>query len=204
MTSEEVTANSTTTTGFIINIPVSKVWEDDSNKLNQRPTKVVFKLHGSDGSEYIKEMSKPGTAGSTTTQDSTNPNKWNDIFENLSKYDSNNQEIVYTLTEEEKTEGDLKYYDSVVTDKAVTNTNKYGKVTVHHYIMNPDGSTTTTRVPDVNGTEIPDVVIEGKEGDEYTTEEAKNINEKYELVAEKLPANATGKMKNTTRKNYKK
>ena len=192
MTSEEVTANWTTTTGFIINIPVSKVWEDDSNKLNQRPTKVVFKLHGSDGSEYIKEMSKPGTAGSTTTQDSSNPNKWNDIFENLPKYDSNNQEIVYTITEEEKTEGDLKYYDSVVTDKTVTNTNKYGKVTVHHYIMNTDGSTTTTKVPDTNGTEITDVVIEGKEGEPYTTEEAKNVNEKYELVAEKLPANATG------------
>ena len=194
MTSDEVTANSTTTTVFTVNIPVSKVWEDDSNKLNQRPTKVVFKLHGSDGSEYTKEMSKPGTAGSTTTQDSTNPNKWNDIFENLPKYDSNNQEIVYTLTEEEKTEGDLKYYDSVVTDKTVTNTNKYGKVTVHHYIMNTDGSTTTTRVPDANGTEIPDVVIEGKEGNPYTTEEANNVNEKYELVAEKLPANATGKI----------
>ena len=194
MTSDEVTANSTTTTGFTVNVPVSKVWEDDSNKLGQRPTKVVFKLHGSDGSEYTKEISKPGTQGSTTTQDSSNPNKWNDIFENLPKYDSNNQEIVYTITEEEKAEGDLKYYDSVVTDKAVTNTNKYGKVTVHHYIINPDGSTTTTRVPDVNGTEIPDVVIEGKEGDEYTTEEATNINEKYELVAERLPANATGKI----------
>ena len=192
MTSDEVTANSTTTTGFTVNIPVSKVWEDDSNKLNQRPTKVVFKLHGSDGSEYTKEMSKPGTAGSTTTQDSTNPNKWNDIFENLPKYDENKQEIVYTLTEEEKTEGDLRYYDSIVTDKTVTNTNKYGKVTVHHYIMNTDGSLTTTRVPDVNGTEIPDVVIEGKEGAPYTTAEANNINEKYELVAERLPANATG------------
>ena len=192
MTSDEVTANSTTTTGFTVNVPVSKVWEDDSNKLGQRPTKVVFKLHGSDGSEYTKELAKPGTQGSTTTQDSTNPNKWNDIFENLPKYDSNNQEIVYTITEEEKTEGDLKYYDNVVTDKTVTNTNKYGKVTVHHYIMNTDGSNTTTRVPDTNGTEIPDVVIEGKEGSPYTTEEAKNINEKYELVAEKLPANATG------------
>lgn len=192
MTSNEVTANATTTTGFTVNIPVSKVWEDDSNKLNQRPTKVVFKLHGSDGSEYTKEMSKPGTQGSTTTQDSTNPNKWNDIFENLPKYDNNNQEIVYTITEEEKTEGDLKYYDSVVTDKTVTNTNKYGKVTVHHYIMNTDGTATITRVPDTNGTEIADVVIEGKEGDPYTTEEANNINEKYELVAEKLPANATG------------
>ena len=192
MASDEVTANSTTTTGFTVNVPVSKVWEDDSNKLGQRPTKVVFKLHGSDGSEYTKEMSKPGTAGTTTTQDSSNPNKWNDIFENLPKYDSNNQEIVYTITEEEKTEGDLKYYDSVVTDKTVTNTNKYGKVTVHHYIMNTDGSTTTTKVPDTNGTEITDVVIEGKEGEPYTTEEAKNVNEKYELVAEKLPANATG------------
>ena len=192
MTSDEVTANSTTTTGFTVNVPVSKVWEDDSNKLGQRPTKVVFKLHGSDGSEYTKEISKPGTQGSTTTQDSTNPNKWNDIFENLPKYDSNNQEIVYTITEEEKTEGDLRYYDSVVTDKTVTNTNKYGKVTVQHYIMNTDGSLTTTRVPDVNGTEIADVVIEGKEGDPYTTAEANNINEKYELVAERLPANATG------------
>ena len=192
MISDEVTANWTTTTGFIVNIPVSKVWEDDSNKLGQRPTKVVFKLHGSDGSEYTKELAKPGTAGSTTTQDSTNPNKWNDIFENLPKYDENKQEIVYTLTEEEKTEGDLRYYDSIVTDKTVTNTNKYGKVTVHHYIMNTDGSLTTTRVPDVNGTEIPDVVIEGKEGTSYETEPATNINEKYELVAEKLPANATG------------
>ena len=153
---------------------------------------MVFKLTGSDGSEYTLELAKPGTAGSTTTQDSTNPNKWNDIFENLPKYDVNKQEIVYTLTEEEKTEGDLKYYDSVVTDKTVTNTNKYGKVTVHHYIMNTDGSTTTTRVPDTQGQEVQDVVIEGKEGDPYTTEEAKNINEKYELVAEKLPANDTG------------
>ena len=192
MTSEEVTANLTTTTGFIVNIPVSKVWEDDTNKLGQRPTKVVFKLHGSDGSEYTKELAKPGTAGSTTTQDSSNPNKWNDIFENLPKYDENKQEIVYTITEEEKTEGDLKYYDSIVTDKTVTNTNKYGKVIVHHYIMNTDGSTTTNRVPDAQGQEVQDVVIEGKEGTPYTTEEAKNINEKYELVAEKLPANATG------------
>ena len=60
--------------------------------------------------------------------------------------------------------------------------------------MNTDGTTTTTRVPDANGKEIPDVVIEGKEGEEYHTTWANNVNEKYELVAEKLPANATGKI----------
>ena len=193
-TSEEVTANKTTTTGFVINIPVSKVWDDSDNKLGQRPTRVVFKLSGSDGSVRTLELAKPGTTGTTTTLDSDNPNKWNDMFKDLPKYDSSNNEIVYTLTEEEKTEGDLKYYDSVVDDvsKTVTNTNKYGKVTVHHYILNTDGAQTTTRVPDTNGAEIPDEVIEGKEGDPYTTSEASNVNEKYELVQEKLPENAEG------------
>ncbi len=193
-TSEEVTANKTTTTGFVINIPVSKVWDDSDNKLGQRPTRVVFKLSGSDGSVRTLELAKPGTAGTTTTQDNSNPNKWNDMFKDLPKYDSSNNEIVYTLTEEEKTEGDLKYYDSVVDDvsKTVTNTNKYGKVTVHHYILNTDGTTTENRVPDIDGAEIPDEVIEGKEGDSYNTEPADNINEKYELVQENLPENADG------------
>ena len=188
---DEVNANETTTTEFTVNIPVSKIWEDDSNKLGQRPTRVTFKLTGSDGSEYTKELAKPGTSGTTTTQDQSNPNRWNDIFENLPKYDSQNQEIKYTLTE---INGELTYYEASLdsTGTVVTNTNKYGKVTVHYYIMNTDGTTTTTRVPDINGTEIPDVVIEGKEGEEYNTTWANNVNEKYELVAEKLPANATG------------
>ena len=185
-TSEEVEANKTTTTGFVINIPVSKVWDDNDNKLGQRPTRVVFKLSGSDGSERTLELAKPGTAGTTTTQDEENPNKWNDMFKDLPKYDSSNNEIVYTLTEEEKTEGDLKYYDTSIDteNNTVTNTNKYGKVTVHHYIINPDGTTTTNKVPDTNGTEIPDEIIEGKEGTSYETKPAENVNEKYELVSE--------------------
>ena len=188
---DEVTANETTTTEFTVNIPVSKIWEDDSNKLGQRPTRVTFKLVGSDGREYTKELAKPGTAGSSTTQDQSNPNRWNDIFTNLPKYDASNNEITYTLTE---INGELTYYDAALdsTGRIVTNTNKYGKVTVHYYIMNTDGTTTTTRVPDINGTEIPDVVIEGKEGEEYNTTWANNVNEKYELVTSKLPTNATG------------
>ena len=194
-TSEEIEAKAVTTTGFTVNIPVSKVWDDESNKLGKRPESVIFKLTGSDGSEYTKELTIPGTEGSTTTQDSNNANKWNDIFENLPKYDADNKEITYTLTsEEEKTEGDLKYYDIWVDteNNIITNTSKYGKVTVHYYIMNSDGTPTTNRVPDINGTEIQDVLIEGKEGDEYRTEPAENVSDKYELVEEKLPANAEG------------
>ena len=190
-TSVEVIDTAITSTGFTVNIPVSKVWEDNSDKLGQRPTRVLFKLTGSDESEYTKELAKPGTTGSTTTQDSTNPNKWNDIFENLPKYDSDRNEIQYTLTE---LNGELTYYDASLdsTGRIVTNTNKYGKVTVHYYIMNPDGSLTTTRVPDAQGQYVQDAIIEGKEGDTYTTEEATTVSEKYELVEEKLPANAEG------------
>ena len=197
ISSKEVKANWETTTGFITNVSVSKIWEDDSNKLNTRPNKVVFKITGSDGKEYRKDIAVPGTPGTTTTQDEENINKWNDIFENLPKYDENNQEIVYTLTEEEANSGDLKYYDSVVDDasKTVTNTSKYGKVTVHHYIMNTDGTTTTTKVPDTNGTEIPDTIIEGKEGTSYETNPVDNINEKYELVSEATVGQTTGTIK---------
>ena len=183
----EKEATSITTTGFTVNIPVSKIWDDEGNKLGNRSNSVIFKITGSDGSEYSKELIKPGTAGSTTMQ--YDENKWNDIFENLPKYDSNRNEIVYTLSEEEKTEGDLKYYDTSINQdtKEVTNTDKYGKVTVHYYIQNVDGTTTTNRVPNINGTEIADVIIEGKEGDSYTVSEAQNVNDKYELVEEKLP-----------------
>ena len=188
---DEVTANETTTTEFTVNIPVSKIWEDDSNKLGQRPTRVTFKLVGSDGREYTKELAKPGTAGSSTTQDQSDANKWNDIFTNLPKYDASNNEITYTLTE---INGNLTYYDAVLdsTGRIVTNTNKYGKVTVHYYIMNTDGTLTTTRVPSTSGAEVQDVIIEGKEGEEYHTTWANNVNEKYELVTSKLPTNATG------------
>ena len=189
-----VNAKAETGTKFTLNIPVSKIWDDDTNKLGNRPTSVIFKLTGSDGSVYTKEISVPGTAGSTTTQDSENPNKWNDIFENLPKYDSDRNEIEYTLTEEEKEEGDLQFYETTIDNenKTITNTDKYGKVTVHYYIINNDGKKTKNRVPDKEGNEVPDIIIEGKEGAKYETEPAEDVSEKYELVLTELPANADG------------
>ena len=190
----KVEAKAETGTKFTLNIPVSKIWDDDTNKLGNRPTSVIFKLTGSDGSSYTKELSVPGTAGSTTTQDSDNPNKWNDIFENLPKYDANRNEIEYTLTEEEKNEDDLQYYEATINNenKAIVNKDTYGKVTVHYYIIDNEGKKTTNRVPDEKGKEVPDIIIEGQEGDKYETEPAKEVSEKYELVQTELPDNSTG------------
>ena len=193
---ETLEASCITNTDFTVDIPVSKIWNDDSNKLGQRPTSVIFRISGSDGSQYTKELMKPGTAGSTTTTDSDNKNKWNDIFENLPKFDNSRNKIEYTLAEEEKTTGDLKYYDTWVDKESniITNISKYGKIIVHYYIQNVDGTLTTNRVPDINGIEIPDITIEGKEGTPYSVTEANNVSNKYELVEEKLPANAEGKI----------
>ena len=189
-----VEAKAETGTKFTLNIPVSKIWDDDTNKLGNRPTSVIFKLTGSDGNVYTKELSVPGTAGSTTTQDSENPNKWNDIFENLPKYDANRNEIVYTLTEEETEEGDLQFYEATIDNenKTITNKDTYGKVTVHYYIIDNEGKKTTNRVPDEEGKEVPDIIIEGQEGDKYETEPAEDVSEKYELVQTELPENADG------------
>ena len=189
-----VEAKAETGTKFTLNIPVSKIWDDDTNKLGNRPTSVIFKLTGSDGSSYTKELSVPGTLGSTTTQDSDNPNKWNDIFENLPKYDANRNEIEYTLTEEEKDEDDLQYYEATIDNenKSIVNKDTYGKVTVHYYIIDNEGKKTTNRVPDEKGKEVPDIIIEGQEGDKYKTEPAKEVSEKYELVQTELPDNSTG------------
>ncbi len=65
------------------------------------------------------------------------------------------------------------------------------KVTVHHYIMNPDGTTTETKVPLVSGDVAEDVTINGKVSDPYNTETA-NVPEYYEVV--EMPGNASGNM----------
>ena len=40
--SDEVVSEFNTTTEFLVNIPVSKIWEDEDNKLNQRPNRVCL------------------------------------------------------------------------------------------------------------------------------------------------------------------
>ncbi len=61
-----------------------------------------------------------------------------------------------------------------------------GTVTVHHYI---EDSTELLLLPD--GSTVPDEIIEGQEGEQYTTQPKEDL-EKYELVESKLPANASG------------
>ena len=114
--------------------------------------------------------------------DPSNANHWVYTFNDLPKLDNYGNEIKYTVDEEDLGN---KFYSKGTVDQdamTVTNVSEYGKVIVHHYIMDTDGTTTTTRVPDAQGQEVQDQTIEGAQGEEYTTNPAENIQPNYELV----------------------
>jgi len=112
----------------------------------------------------------------------------------------------YVLKEETTPEGYTKANDLVfyvdINDRITINGKEVDKIVmkdigedtsvlVHHYIMNPDGTTTETKVPIANGGVAEDVTINGKVSDPYNTNTA-NVVDYYEVV--QMPENATGNM----------
>ena len=170
-------------------VTVTKIWDDKNNLANKRPTSVTMKLTGTGegvNSSYEQVLTAEANA------DPSNANNWVYTFNDLPKLDNYGNEIKYTVDEEDLGN---KFYSKGTVDQTamtVTNVSEYGKVIVHHYIMDTNGTTTTTRVPSADGGEVQDETIEGAQGEEYSTNPAENIQSNYELVAEKLPANATG------------
>ena len=181
---------------------------------------------------------------------------WTYTFNELAKYDSKGNEIVYTVDEIESNLGDLEYYDKLVENDSITNTFKVTEDTVESKITKTAnkekieaedeeinysikytatinkyiGSATVTitdKLPyeidisksDLNGgtynkeaktiswtQTIEDIntFASGKEkqilidkeikvGEEYTTEENKELLKQYDLV--KIPENKNGKYK---------
>ena len=89
--------NKTITNKFIvpndtIQVPVTKIWDDNSNNAGKRPDSVTVKLTGN-GREYTRNLT-------ATNEDSSNSNNWTYTFTNLPKYDDRGDEITYTLSEE--------------------------------------------------------------------------------------------------------
>ena len=126
LTSSTVTppANGNTYTGTITNtftvpderisVPVTKVWEDNSNANSTRLSAIDLTLTGN-GQTYTQRLT-------SSNVDPTNSNNWKYTFTNLPKYDSNGDEITYVLSETAVTSGDLNGYLSSVSGHTVTNT----------------------------------------------------------------------------------
>ncbi|MBQ3408448.1 MAG: Cna B-type domain-containing protein [Clostridia bacterium] len=70
----------------IINIKVKKIWDDFDNKDNLRPESVTLKIKN--GNEVVRELEVSAQ------------NNWEGTATGLDKYDSNNEEINYTIEED--------------------------------------------------------------------------------------------------------
>ncbi len=98
-----------------VEIPVTKIWEDNEIQVQRRPESVIIilKANGKEIQRY--ELSE-------ATANNADKNTWNYIFKELPKYDEDNNRINYTVEEQEKTQGDLKFYTSKIEDTTITNT----------------------------------------------------------------------------------
>ena len=94
-----------------VDISVNKHWEDDNNANGKRPTSIKYVLSGNN---QIKEQTVTGNTNSDAD--------WNYTFTNLPKYNSQGNEIVYTVDEQEVNPGDFKFYTKQVVGLNVTNT----------------------------------------------------------------------------------
>ena len=86
-----------------VEVQITKTWEDNSNVNGKRPTSIKYVLSGNGSS---KEQI---VTGNTTTNDN-----WSYTFANLPKYNSQGNEITYTVEEQEVNPGDLKFYEKQV------------------------------------------------------------------------------------------
>lgn len=146
-----------------ISINVEKVWKDNDNQKNRRPDKINIQLFGNDTLVDEYELN--------VTNESSHK------FIDLDKYDTNGNEITYTVLEKEASTGDLKYYTKEVgeltgsDEKSVKITNTYNA---------PLTKVIVKYIDKITSKEIIDtIVIDGSEGDKYNTELKEFENYKF-------------------------
>ena len=98
-----------------VDVPVTKIWEDNAIQAQRRPESVIVILKANGQDNQIYELSEE-------TADTVTENTWTYTFKDLPKYDENNDIINYTVEEEEKITGDLYFYTSKVEGTTITNT----------------------------------------------------------------------------------
>ena len=152
--------------GDTISIPVTKIWDDNSNKAQKRPSSVTLVLSGNDGKTYKVTLN-------SSNADLSNTNKWNYTFTGLPKYNSaNGDEIVYTLSEENLNNKFYTAENTVVSqeDKTVTNKFKVPTDTI---------SIPVTKVWDDNKEEHQDITLQLKNGNNVVGSEVVNESSEW-------------------------
>ena len=107
-TDKYIITNTFTVPGDTISVDASISWVDNETQAKRRPGSVIVKVLN-------------GTA-EVNTQVANNDGGWKTTFNDLPKYDSHGNEIVYTIDQAEVTEGDMKFYKKTVSGYTITNT----------------------------------------------------------------------------------
>ena len=87
-----------------ITIIANKVWNDNEEQSARRPENITLVVKNGDEEVQSKVVSNSDLVDGTT-------NQWSVEFTGLDKYDSEGNEIQYTLEERETNSGDLKFYE---------------------------------------------------------------------------------------------
>ena len=116
-----------------VNMEVIKEWVDNNNEAGKRPTSVI--IVAKSGNNVIGQVEL-----TVANALNGNTNTWVGQIENLPKYDSNGNIIVYEIDEIEKNSGDLYFYAKNVNGNRIINTLQLekAKYKVEHYRRTED------------------------------------------------------------------
>ena len=104
----------TTNTDFRTQVTVTKVW-NHTNNIYGVPTQVELQVKNGNNVVARQVVNSSNKVGD-------DENTWSYTFTGLPKYDSQGQEINYTVDEAEVNPGDLAYYDKQISGNTITNT----------------------------------------------------------------------------------
>ncbi len=130
-TQTNVTVTNTHTPDTSVGFTLSKVWADESNRYNSRPSEVVLTVNGTANGNNV--YTKDYTLSAATDADKTSADSWELNVSGLPKYygkdtQGNTIEIAYTVAE--KTDLSQRGYTSAVQGTTVTNTYNAQKAAV--------------------------------------------------------------------------
>ena len=131
-----------------MDVPVTKVWNDNNNQGQVRPESITVTLYEGDTS-----------TGKTLILNSAN--NWTGKFENV------DASANYTVKENTPAGYTNEVTGNALEGFTITNNAKYSSVIVHHYIEG-----TKNEVPAVGGGTVGDETIRGQVGASYTTEKS--------------------------------
>ena len=167
-----------------VNVPVTKVWNDNSNKAGKRPVNVTVRIQGDTNTAQAgNEINKTQTL-STSNAVEGNTNNWAYTFTGLPKYNELGNEVEYTVTEE-KIEGTAGIFYTVENTQITGDTKQGYTITNRFEVPDEKVTITVTKVWDDNSNEAgrrPESIVLTLMGDTNPEAEGNEITRRETIT----------------------